>query len=45
MTEKLTELFQSFWTEGAIPQELKDASISTRKMAIGRLAITTEESP
>ena len=27
MTEKLTELFQSFWTEGAILQELKDASI------------------
>ena len=27
MTEKLTELFQSFWTEVVIPQELKDASI------------------
>ena len=27
MTEKLTELFQSFWTQVAIPQELKDAPI------------------
>ena len=27
MTQKLTELLQSYWTAGAIPQELKDASI------------------
>ncbi|XP_075779308.1 LOW QUALITY PROTEIN: uncharacterized protein LOC142827711 [Pelodiscus sinensis] len=27
LTEKLTELFQSFWEQGSIPQELKDASI------------------
>jgi len=25
--QKLTELFQSFWAQGSIPQELKDASI------------------
>jgi len=25
--QKLTELFQSFWVQGSIPQELKDASI------------------
>jgi hypothetical protein len=27
LLQKLTKLFQSFWTQGTIPQELKDASI------------------
>ncbi len=27
LVDKLTQLFQSFWNQGSIPQELKDASI------------------
>ena len=46
LTQKLTELFQNMWSEGTIPQEIKDASIvHLYKKKGNSLATTTGGSP
>ena len=42
--EKMTQLFQAMWTQGAVPQDFKDASVvHLYKRKGNRLVITMEE--
>lgn len=44
VTQKLHELFLSFWVNGTLPQEFKDASIYISAKETGRAVATTEGS-